>query len=99
MTRLRIYAAQVEDVNQGWVWLCRSDLPHRSIVKLSARDTGKSVHCEVLSIDENFLRSYNQSPRVQISDPQTALVAAEWYRQRLGVDLHTDAEIDVASAN
>ena len=99
MARLTIYAAQTADVNQGWVWLGGHDLPHRSIVRLSARDTGRVVHCEVLSLDRNFLRAYNVQPRIQISDPQSALVAAEWYRRRLGVEARAEAEIDVVPAN
>ena len=99
MARLKIYAALTADVNQGWVWLDKSGLPHRSIVRLSVRDTGKTVHCEALSIDPNFLRTYNQSPRIHITEPQSALVAAEWYRERLGVEKQTEVEIDVAPAN
>jgi hypothetical protein len=99
MARLTIYAAQEADVNQGWVRLGGHDFPHRSIVRLSVRESGKVVHCEVLSIDQNFLRTYNQPPRIQITEPQSALVTAEWYRRRLGVGTRTEAEIDVTAAN
>lgn len=68
-------------------------------MKLTARDTGKSVYCEVLSIDQNFLREYNKPPRIKIADPDSALVAAKWYRQRLGVETRTEAEIEPAPAN
>ncbi len=99
MARLKIYAAETADVNQGWVWLGGSDLPNRSIVRLSAGDTRKSVYCEVLSIDDNFLRAYNQPPRNQITEQRSALVAAQWYRERLGVEPGTEAEIEVRPAN
>src|SRR6185312_1645749 len=92
-------AALAADVNQGWVWLGKSDFPHRSIVRLSARETGNTIYCEALTIDENFLRTYNQPPRLYIAEPYSALVAAEWYRRRLGVVTKEEAEIDVTLAN
>jgi hypothetical protein len=98
MALLKIYAAQAADVSQGWVWLGGHGRLDRSVVKLSIRGTGKSVHCEALSIDGNFLREYNQPWRIQIDDPAVALVAAEWYRRRLGLETQTDAEIDVKLA-
>jgi hypothetical protein len=100
MARLKIYTAQNADVNQGWVWLGRSDLSHRSIVRLFSADTRKSVYCEVLTIDDNFLRSYNQPSRIQIAESQSALVIAEWYRMRLGgLKTLTEADIEVTPAN
>lgn len=63
MARFKIYAALTEDVNQGWVWLDKSKLPHgspqRSIVKLLASDTSKYVYCETRFIDDNFEYDYN----------------------------------------
>lgn len=103
MARYKIYAAEKEDMNQGWVWIggC-GHLPRRSILKLTAKDTGKVVYCEMLSIDgdNNFLNDYNESGggRIPISDPKSALVASMWYRERLGMKKGTEAEIDVATA-
>jgi hypothetical protein len=102
LKRFRIYPAKTEDVSQGWVRLGGCDLPHRSTVRLSTNDVRKSVvYCEVLSIDDNFIRDYNQPSegRNRISDPQSALVAAEWYRTRLGLQKGAEAEIEVTSAN
>jgi hypothetical protein len=99
MAHFKIYVAQSTDVNQGWIWLGSRDLPHRTIVRLSARDTGGTVYCEALSIDDNFLRSYNRPPRITITDPLSALVVAEWYRKCLRLEARTEAEIDVEPAN
>ena len=86
-----------DDVSQGWVWLGGLKLPHRSVVKLRAADTGKSVYCEVLSIDDNFIDNYNDpdAKRFKIKDKnQSVLVAAEWYRTRLGIE-KTGDEVDI----
>ena len=100
MRHLRLYAAPLEDVNQGWVRIWQSDLPHRSIVKLTTRNSSKYVYCEVLSIDPNFIRAYNKPGRIHITDSQSAFVAAEWYRTRLGgLKTQADAEIEVKPVN
>ena len=100
MANLRVYAALSNDVNQGWVWIgLKSQLPHRSIVRMVARNSGKSAFCEVLSIDSNFLRAYNKPPRISIKIPEESLVAPEWYREKLGIKTRSYAEIDVEPAN
>ena len=43
---------------------------------------------------KNFLGSYNQSPLITISTPQTALVINGWYRAALG-DLSTQSEVSL----
>lgn len=80
-----IYAALNEDAHQGWVWLQDASLPLRAIVKITSTDTGRSVHCECLQIDDNFLKRYNNEPRIPIHLPSDALVMGEWYRASLGV--------------
>ena len=91
-----IYAALNEDVHQGWMWLQHASLPLRAIVKVTAIDTGRSVHCECLQIDENFLKRYNQEPRIPIHSPSDALVVGEWYRAALGiVGTRSSAEISL----
>lgn len=100
MALFKIYAAKTEDVNQGWVWLVGCKYPQRSIVKLSANCTSKYVYCETRSIDKNFINDYNESEHTEkIDEPDSALVAAEWYRIRLGVEKGTKAEIKVTLAN
>ncbi len=63
MARFTIFPALKEDVNQGWIWIHKSQLPsgspQRSIVKLSASDTSKYVYCEARFIDGDFEYDYN----------------------------------------
>lgn len=89
---MRIFAALREDIQQGWVWLQIPNLPSRSIVKITNPNNGKSIYCEALQIDQNFLDFYNQPNRIAISDPQNALVISGWYRAGLG-DLSTKSDV------
>jgi hypothetical protein len=98
--KFTIYAAKIQDMSQGWVWLGgHGELGQRSIVRLSTAE--KTVYCELLKIDENFIRDYNRpgEGRISITDGQSALVVGAWYRTRLGLQTHTDADIEVKSAN
>lgn len=97
---MKIYAATSEDSQQGWVWLQISALPSRSVVKITCADTSKSIYCEALQIDKNYLTSYNQSPRITITDPTEALVINAWHRAKLGgIDTQSVRMLNVKAAN
>ena len=100
-SRFKIYVARNEDVNQGWVRLGGYSLPHRSTVKLSATATRKTIYCEVLSIDKNFINQLpeNHAARSDLSEEKAVLFAAEWYRVRLGIEKNSDPIIEVTCAN
>ena len=97
---MKIYSAFREDSHQGWVWLQMPNLPARSIVKIKNTENGKSIYCETLQIDRNFLTFYNKLPRIEITNPQNTLVINGWYRAKLGgLNSQTDIEITVTPFN
>lgn len=73
-----------EDAHQGWVWLMAPYMPPRGIVRIRNPETGRSIYCEALQIDRNFLKSYNQPGRRRIEDATRAIVMGAWYRAALG---------------
>src|SRR3989338_2338057 len=81
---MNLFAALHDDSHQGWVWLQDAQLPARCVVKITNPTNGKSVYCEALQIDINFLDKYNQSPRFTITDPASSLVISAWFRAKLG---------------
>lgn len=91
---IRLFAALREDIQQGWVWLKNSNLPARSIIKITNPNNGKHIYCEALQIDKNFLDFYNQPKRITIDEPQNALVIGGWYRAALG-DLSTKSDVNL----
>ena len=100
MAPVKLFAALREDAQQGWVWLRDPSLSPRSIIKITNTENGKSVYCEALQIDSNFLSSYNQSPRINIKDPQSAIVVGAWYRAALGgLDTQQDVSLKVRPCN
>lgn len=97
---LKVFASTVEEAQQGWVWLESPSLPPRSIVKLTNIDADKSVYCEALQIDGNFLSHYNKPHRINITAPASSIVMNGWYRSRLGnLAKQSDAQITVEAAN
>src|SRR6266571_4797228 len=80
----KLYAALRDEIGEGFVWLKQVDLPARCVVKISNPANGCSIYCEALQIESNFLKTYNQSPRIFISDPDATIVMNNWYRARLG---------------
>jgi len=89
---MKLFAALEEDAHQGWVWLQRNSLPARCVVKVKNLQNSRSVYCEALQIDDNFLKQYNQSPRFTITQPSEALVIGAWYRAGLG-DVQTQSKV------
>lgn len=89
---MKLFAALREDTQQGWVWLQDARLPTRSIVKITNPENGKSVYCEALQIENNFLSEYNQPNRISITKPEATLVISGWYRAALG-DLPTQKDV------
>ena len=81
---MKIYASSMDDLAEGIVWLQRSGLPPRCVVKITNGEAGASVFCEALQIEKNFLDTYNQSPRFRIDEPESAIVMSAWFRARLG---------------
>jgi len=79
-----IYAALSGEDKEGWVWLQQPNLPSFTPIEIQNPQTGRSVYCECRHIDSNFLRVYNQPPRISIGVPQKALVISGWYRDALG---------------
>lgn len=86
MKPYKIFAARLEDVHQGWVWLQSHTLPPRSVVKITNTTNGKSVYVEALQIDDNFEKEYSRegSGRLKIEDAASSLVLSDWYRGGLG---------------
>lgn len=93
MRKLQVFAAAYEEAQQGWVWLCDKDLPPRSVVKIRCNKTHKSVYCEALQMESNFLSFYNQNRRIHITDTEHSIVINGWYRTKLGI-LKTQEDID-----
>ena len=81
---MKIFAAREEDAHQGWVWLQNPNFSTRSIIKITNPKNGQCVYCEALQIESNFLKKYNQPPRIPIDEPTSALVIGEWFRDGLG---------------
>jgi hypothetical protein len=96
---VKIYACLSNDISEGFVWLLKPGLSARSIVRITNPDNGRSVFCEALQIDQNFLREYNSSQsRALIDRPDSSLVIGAWYRARLGLDTRRDYPLGVAAA-
>jgi len=93
---MRLFAALHDDSHQGWIWLKDSQLPARCVVKITNPTNQKSVYCEALQIDTNFLGIYNQSPRLPITDPASSIVVSAWFRAKLGgLDTRSDVPLIV----
>ena len=97
---MKLFAAREEDAHQGWVWLQQSTLPARSVINVKNPSSGRSVYCEALQIDANFLSQYNQAPRFTIAQPSEALVIGAWYRAGLGnVQSQSEVPLEISACN
>lgn len=93
---MKVFAARESDAHEGWVWLYNPELPQRCVIKITNVANNKTVYCEALQIDENFLKQYNQEPRYTIDEPDNTIVIGAWYRAGLGgISKNSDAELSI----
>lgn len=97
---MKVFASLRDDAHQGWVWLQKTGLPARSIVKITNPKSGRTVYCEALQIESNFLDKYNRKPRIPITDPSSSIVLNGWYRAFLGgIATQSECDLTVKLAN
>jgi hypothetical protein len=82
----RLYAALHEDIAEGFVWLKIDGIPARCVVEIVNPTNNKSIFCEALQLEDNFLRRYKRDTGAKIGeeDLDSLLVVSYWYRERLG---------------
>ena len=96
----RVLAALRQDLNEGWVWLTQPTFEERSVIKITNTKNKKSVYCEYLEVDDNFLNEYNQPQRVRIDRTEPTVVMNAWYRKRLGgIETKQLYDLRIVSAN
>ncbi|MBM5203073.1 hypothetical protein HYN74_22695 [Vibrio parahaemolyticus] len=85
-----VLASLAEDINSGWCWIKGSEVSNRSLVQIKNNTNGKSVVCEVLSIDLNFEKKYGDSNASQTNknllNTSNVVLMNAWYREKLGID-------------
>lgn len=95
MYTMKLFAALSDDAHQGWVWLQDASLPARCVVKITNQANGRSIYCEALQFENNFLTEYNKPPRFTIEYPASSLVIGAWFRAGLG-NLRTQSEVSLS---
>jgi len=96
----KVLAAIHTDMNDGWVWLTAAVFVPRSIIKITNKANDRSVYCECLAIDDNFINEYNQSLRVNIDRNENTIVMNGWYMKRLGaISTKESHDLNIVSAN
>jgi len=92
----KIYPALHEDINSGWVWLGKRECSQRAVVKIKNRVAKKSIYCEALEIDGNFVKKYKEKTGKLIDSPENVLIINEWYRKRLGnLELKQEYDLEI----
>lgn len=90
----KIYASLYEDITAGWVWIGKRECIQRAVIKIKNKTAGKSIYCEALEIDGNFINKYREKTGKLIDSQERALIINEWYRKRLG-NLEPQKEYDL----
>ncbi len=93
-----IKAALSEDINSSYIWFSSLPCSSREIVKIINTNTAKTVWCEVIVADDNYIKRYNQNPKTKdINKDIPFIVMNEWYREKLGLNKNIYCEIKIKS--
>ena len=83
--KYKVLASLRDEMNQGWVWSTNSSFNVRSIVKIINLENKKSIHCEHLQIEDNYINTYNDNhKRYKIKKDNKTIIVNAWYRDKLG---------------
>lgn len=92
----RVLASLRNKLNQGWVWVTNCGLDSRSVVKIKNTKTKKTIYCECLEIDDNYIFVYNDPLRENIDKSKATITMSAWYRNRLGgINTKTNHELEI----
>lgn len=81
----KVLASRDTEMNEGWVWISNDIFRPRSVIKIKNKINEKTVYCEHLKIDENFITSYNSlGKKEKINRDEKTIVISQWYREKLG---------------
>ncbi|HKT32302.1 MAG TPA: hypothetical protein VJS89_07415 [Gammaproteobacteria bacterium] len=82
-----VYASLHTDLDSGYIWFAHLDIKSvRSVFKIQNANNGKNVFAEILKIDDNFRRQYQNSQTLEKIDWQRAVIINSWYRNKLGIE-------------
>ncbi len=97
--KYHIFASKIEHIEAGGVWIGSPKLPPRTLICIKNEDTGRSVYCEGLFLDTNFIANYNQAARIHIKEPEKTIVISAWYRKSLGgIETQSDQKLTIKEA-
>lgn len=98
--KYKVLASLREDMNQGWIWVTNSGLESRSVIKVTNKKNNKSIFCECLEIEDNYISVYNNQPRINIDKNEPTITINSWYRKQLGgINTKTFHELEIRAAN
>ena len=91
--------ALTEDINSPYIWFSELPCDSRDIVKITNKDTSKSIWCEVVKASDNYIQRYNEKERtLNISSDKSFLVSNSWYRTKLGLVKNTESNIIIKTS-
>lgn len=95
----KVLASMHTEMNEGWVWVSNENFRPRSVIKIKHKNNKKSVYCEHLKIDDNFINIYNASIKEKINRIERTIVISQWYRGKLDIDTKGRYDLQITPAN
>lgn len=97
MKEYQVFVARQTDITAPFIWLTDPGVPSRTVARITNPDNGKKVYCEILVVDDNFRRSYNDAANTKtISQNIDAAIVNAWYRKCLGIEKNRKAKLSVS---
>jgi hypothetical protein len=93
MVACKVYPSLRENINTPTVWIQGSDLDKRGVVQLCCNK--RKVYVDVQIIDDSFIKNYNHPQRKSLVKNEKAIVANQWYREKLGINKWDSIELEI----
>ncbi len=95
----KIFASMNIDSLEPWIWTNYDEIDSNGYITITNSSNNKKIKCFKRTIDNNFLKMYNQEGRIKIdSRNDKIIVINEYYRKRLGTETQQECQLTIKKA-
>lgn len=94
--KFTIYASISTESLESWIWTNFSSIDSNGYILISNPTNNKKIKCFKRTIDDNFLRIYNDKGRIRINPKDgNVIVINEYYRKQLNIETQHEYDLDI----
>jgi hypothetical protein len=92
----KIYSSINTESLESWIWTNHDVTDFNNFIQIKNVSNGKTITCFKRTIDDNFLRLYNDDKnRIQITPDDDVIIMNEYYRRKLEIETQKYYDLEI----